>query len=285
MKFHPYSEIFPLIEGAALDELVADIKTNGLREKIWTYDGKILDGRNRFAACQKAKVKPTYRKYSGKDPLAFVISLNVHRRHLNESQRASAAAKIAILGHGGDRKTDQAANLPTQSEAAKALNVSERSVRSARKVHEKGSQALRRALDDGDVPVSRAVAVVGLPKSEQLAAATAPKKPSVEDDDWAPEKPDMDALDEESDRNYRESQDRVIQSDDRLAAMDIELKRQAIEIASLMASRNGFMGAKNEVLDLLKKEQRKVTRLEKELKKAQGENENLRERVAIMEAA
>jgi hypothetical protein len=60
--------------------------------------------------------------------------MNLKRRHLNESQRAMIAAKLANMPHGGDRKSDQAANLPlvSQSAAAEMLNVSDRSIRSKR---------------------------------------------------------------------------------------------------------------------------------------------------------
>jgi hypothetical protein len=88
-------------------------------------------------ACKAAGIEPEYTPYQGNDPLAFVISKNLKRRHLSTSQRAAIAAEIAKLPQGGDRKSDQAANLPfdsvTQAQAAKMLNVSERSVRAARK--------------------------------------------------------------------------------------------------------------------------------------------------------
>src|SRR5262249_17472846 len=74
------------------------------------------------------------------------VSLNLRRRHLDESQRAMVAAKLAILGHGGDRSSSKfaACSVPTQGEAAALLNISERSVRSAREVQEGGAPELGR---------------------------------------------------------------------------------------------------------------------------------------------
>jgi hypothetical protein len=78
----------------------------------------------------------------------------------DESQRAMVAAKLAKLPHGGDRRSDQAANLPletpTQTEAANILNVSERSVRSARDVHAHGAPELVSAVEAGEATVSAA---------------------------------------------------------------------------------------------------------------------------------
>lgn len=86
--------------------------------------------------------------------------MNLHRRHLTESQRAMAAAKIATATHGGDRKSDQAANLPldiphvSQAKAAELLNVSERTVRAAKAVQANGTPELIEAVDAGEVTVS-----------------------------------------------------------------------------------------------------------------------------------
>ena len=107
MKAHPYADLFPLLEGAELQSLADDIATNGLREKIWLYEGKILDGRNRWAACKLAKVEPQTREYRGSDPLGLVVSLNLKRRHLNESQRGMIAARLATLKQGRPQSAEK----------------------------------------------------------------------------------------------------------------------------------------------------------------------------------
>jgi len=109
--------------------LVADIAEHGLREPIWLHEGQIIDGRNRYRACIEARREPEFRAYEGEHLVPFVVSLNLHRRHLNESQRAMVAGKLANLPDGV--RVDRSANLPTspmsQPEAAELLNVSERS--------------------------------------------------------------------------------------------------------------------------------------------------------------
>lgn len=168
MNFHPLSELFPLMQGREFDDLVADVKANGLREPIWTYEGQILDGRNRWRACEAAQLahRPM-RAYEGDDPVSFVVSLNLHRRHLDATQRSSVAARLATMSHGGDR---QGANLRLEvshAKAAELLNVSERSVDSAAKVHEHGAPELIAAIDSGAVSVSAAADVAELPLAEQ----------------------------------------------------------------------------------------------------------------------
>lgn len=97
IAFHPLAELFPLMQGREFDELVADIREHGLREPIWTYEGQIIDGRNRWLACEIINTEPRFREYIGTDPLGFVLSLNLHRRHLTDAQKAVLA--LDILPH------------------------------------------------------------------------------------------------------------------------------------------------------------------------------------------
>ena len=92
--------MFPLMSGGEFVALKVDIKTHGLREPIWMYQGAILDGRNRFRACQDVGVDARFQEYAGDDPVAFVVSLNLKRRHLTESQRAMIAAELANMQKG-----------------------------------------------------------------------------------------------------------------------------------------------------------------------------------------
>lgn len=169
-----------------LQSLADDIKTNGLRSPITVIDGNgewlILDGRNRYLACEMAGVKADRVVWAGKDPVAFVVSTNLHRRHLNSSQRAMIAESIAQLRHGerGPAKSRKESPIgdssATQAEAATLLNVSKRNVERARQVKEKGVPALAAAVAAGEVAVSAAAEVAKLPKEEQAAVVAQGKK-------------------------------------------------------------------------------------------------------------
>ena len=179
-EFHEYANLFPLIEGEQFEALKADVLENGVREPVWLYQSKILDGRNRYRAAQAAGVDFQTREYTGNAPLAFVVSLNLHRRHLTESQRASVAAKLANMAQGARTDVEPSANLQkvaiSQSEAASMLNVSTRSVSDAAKVIHNAAPELVKAMDEGRASVSAAAALLTLPKDEQATVAAGDKK-------------------------------------------------------------------------------------------------------------
>ncbi len=164
MEFHALANCFPLMEGAEFDDLVASIRDRGQIDPIITFEDKILDGRNRFRACEQADVEPYFSNFEGpfEEARNFVMDANLRRRHLDASQRSMVAAKLATMKHGGDRVSEQAANLPvpTQAEAAERLNVSERSVRDARRVLDHGSPELVADVESGKVAVSTAARAV-----------------------------------------------------------------------------------------------------------------------------
>jgi hypothetical protein len=166
---HPAADAFPLMTGAEYDELVADIQANGLRQRIVLHDGMILDGRNRERACRDAGVEPHYTPYIGDDPIGYVLSANFRRRHLNESQRALVAAKLATLPRGRRKQTGKLAGLPTQREAAETLNVGERTVREAGRMLKHAIPDVVSAVEQGELTVAAAAELAKLPRAQQRA--------------------------------------------------------------------------------------------------------------------
>jgi hypothetical protein len=118
--------------------------------------------------------------YKGDNPIAFVVSLNLRRRHLDESQRALVAAKLANMRQG--ERSDLAPNgakLISQTDAAELLNVSRRNVQRARQVIDDGADELVGAVERGAVSVSLAADIArNATKEEQreILAACDPKE-------------------------------------------------------------------------------------------------------------
>lgn len=116
---HPSAAVLPMLEDEALAELAEDIRINGLRHPIVLLpDGTLLDGRNRLAACELIGVTPETVVYDGDDPGGFVLSENVHRRHLTRGQQAMAVAlvlqSIQKIQRGAAAKAAQESGVPKQ---------------------------------------------------------------------------------------------------------------------------------------------------------------------------
>jgi ParB-like chromosome segregation protein Spo0J len=181
-EFHEAANIFPL-DDEHLEQLAADIKANGQHVPIEILDGKILDGRRRSLACRIAGVQPVTRAVSPDDPVQYVLSLNLHRRHLTPSQASMCAARARDIyerqakermSEGGKNKGVE--NFPplepvkARDAAGKAFGVSGKSVDHAKRVIEKGIPELAKAVDSGRIAVSTAAILATEPAEEQKAA-------------------------------------------------------------------------------------------------------------------
>ena len=173
MKHHEYANLFPMLQDAELQSLAADIKENGLQSLITVFEDQILDGRNRFRACEIAGVIPAFESYAGEDALAFVISHNLHRRHLTESQRAMVAAKMADLKKGANQHPPiGGAKKYTRKESASALNVGHGSVDRAKQVLTKGIPEIQDMVTSGEISVNTAKDISTLPEDDQRKAVS-----------------------------------------------------------------------------------------------------------------
>lgn len=171
---HQAANLFPLLEGDAFAELVADIKAHGLRELIaFTPDGQLLDGRNRYRACRSLghEVDESFRKTVGDEPWAYVISTNLHRRHLSDNQRKMIGGRIAERYAGQRRSQSADADYdhgpPTQRQAAGLLNVSKDGIERAHKIVKDGIKPLQHLVDEDRVKVSTAERIAKRPKDAQ----------------------------------------------------------------------------------------------------------------------
>lgn len=218
---HPAADAFPWLGEDELQELADDIREHRQEYKVVRlHDERVIDGRNRELACRIADVEPQYRTedMTEDEVIDFVISANVHRRNLSASQRAMAAAELANMKQGRPAKTGTGAPFPTDhkenkhsvADAAQKLDVSERSVKSAKKVKDKAPE-LTDAVKSGELDVKTAAAVADLPRRERkkvaesddpkaaakkaLAKAEAKKpdpEPNPDSDESDPENPEFD---------------------------------------------------------------------------------------------
>lgn len=217
MKNHPIADVWPMMDDDKLRELADDISKNGQICPVWLYEGKILDGRNRWAACKIAGVEPTTKEYTGTEPTAFAVAMNDRRRHMNKGALAAVAvellpffeadaAKRKRATEGRPRKTTDklvektpqvisqkkppkgeaakgiASSIAPKAreEAAKSVGVNDRYVQDAKKVKEEAPEVFQK-LKSGQITLQNA-------KREVL------KKPK---DDWRQDERDRQAEVEE----------------------------------------------------------------------------------------
>lgn len=179
--FHPLANLFPLMDDEELSVLAFAIQENGQREPIILYEGKILDGRNRFRALKALNLPINTLNFDGNDPVGYVADHNLHRRHLKASQRAAVAALLSEFPRGRRRVTrdnnldegaeseadgDDISSL-TQDEAANKFGISKRLVAAGTKVKKQGHPDLINLVKDGRMSIESAILVADLPMDSQ----------------------------------------------------------------------------------------------------------------------
>ena len=166
LQLHPLCTLFPRITGTEFDALVVDIKANGLREPIIIHDNMILDGGNRYRACIEAGVEPAVMKFGGGNLVSYVLSANLHRRHLSAIQAAAIVASAqdwANAQTGGGTGANQHKQQPgkftglqTVASRRAQSGASDKTQRMADKIA-KADPDLAKALGRGEVSPSDAV--------------------------------------------------------------------------------------------------------------------------------
>lgn len=168
-EYHPIASLFPMMRGEEYEALKKDIADNGQLEPIWLHpDGRIIDGRNRYRVCTELGIEPHCRTWSGEGSLvAFILSMNLHRRHLTPSQRAMVAVDILPMLEAEARVRMLAGrpcgNLATGSDdtgkardhAAKLVQTGSRYVSDAKAIQDK-APALAEQVRAGEMNIPEA---------------------------------------------------------------------------------------------------------------------------------
>lgn len=120
---HPVADLFPMLADDELNDLAADIADRGLLHPVvLDAQGRVLDGRNRLAACDRAGVKATATVYDGPDPDGYALAVNISRRHLSKGQQAMVAARAAVICSKSQRALAEQHNV-SQGRVARASTV------------------------------------------------------------------------------------------------------------------------------------------------------------------
>lgn len=179
-KIHPAAELFPMMDEPEFQRLKEDIRQNGLHESITLWRNQLIDGRNRLRACDELGIQHDPNEIDDDaDPVKYVLSANLHRRHLNETQRSMVGGKVKNLyaeeakqrlrdgqkSGGRGKKKNSPANLPesngdARDKAGEAVNVSGKMIDHAVKVIESGNAPLIKACETAVIPVSLASSVI-----------------------------------------------------------------------------------------------------------------------------
>ena len=170
-KYHEVANIFPLLQGAEFEALKADVLENGLLEPITIdADGAILDGRNRHRACIEISTTPRFTTWNGRGSLvAFVVSKNLRRRHLDSSQCAVVALEILpMLEKEAKERQGQRTDLTSVNqftevepqratqEAAKLTGTNQLYVSNAKKLQSNAPDLLE-SVRSGDYSIPKAM--------------------------------------------------------------------------------------------------------------------------------
>ncbi len=195
---HPICLLIPSADDDELQDLADDIRAHGLIDPIVLFEGMILDGRNRAAACERVGVAPRYVQFAGgrEDALILVISHNLKRRHLTKQAIADAmvgaedfnlhytlaepAAAAEAPAHGPGAQPVIKITEPKTASSRKLAQaaggvVSHAMIAATRKVKEKGEPELQEAVKRGRIGVQDAAKAADLPPEQQKTIAGSPK--------------------------------------------------------------------------------------------------------------
>lgn len=258
-KLHPLCTLFPRILDEDFISLTQDIKTHGLREPITVHDGFILDGGNRYRACLSAGVEPVFVEFTGESITSFVLSANLHRRHLSAGQRAAIVSTVQDWSnaHPSHRKEGcNVAPLSTVADRMEQSNASERTQQMADKVA-KASPELAKQVAHGEISLPKALKQITPQKQESANQSDESEYTELDAlHDQISALQDMLAVAHEAPENRDLSADQI-------STLRAEVKRLASELLSMTHSRDEWQNKYAFQVNHTKKLEKDIKKLSK----------------------
>ena len=259
LKQHPLSAAFPSMNDADFQALKDDIDNNGQREPVTTLDGLVLDGWHRYLACSQLGLPIEMHTFGDDDPVAFVKSVNYHRRHMSASQRAAAVVKLAqwVPPHRPNKGVSTSLLLKTNAQLAAEAGTSVKTIKHAKAAEKAG---LGGAVKDGKMTAQQAANVAhGKPakpdaKPEVKSALAAPAGWPADD---GPSGTEIAAAEREAAEEL-EALRKIALADDKVAAALAEADRLRAMNRVLTERNNGLLNEKAELVKRIKSLQRKL---------------------------
>jgi len=241
----------------------------------------ILDGGNRYRACVEAGIEPSFIEFNGESLVAFVLSANLHRRHLSPGQQAAIVASAQDWAkaqfHGANRhtikKTGNVAGLETIADRAAQSGASERTQRMADKVA-KADPELAKKVARGEVSLPKAAAKVDgkkqkKSKRELNAVPDEIKDYDPRDDELKAAHQAASELAAENDRlkdqiaveSMDASEEAKTQAAETIADLRTENKNLLAELAAVKVSRDTYQRENGELKKQCAAQQREIKKL------------------------
>jgi len=167
MELHPLCTYFPRMSDAEFISLKDNLRDNGQTYPIYTLDGMILDGGNRYRALCELGIEPIIVEYKGSNPTQFILSSNLHRRHLSQGQSAAivSASQSWINAQAAHNPESQdTVQLDTTIARAKQSGVGQRTQQLADKLVKEAPAELVKEVLDGKKSLNKAIKEITPPK-------------------------------------------------------------------------------------------------------------------------
>jgi len=275
MELHPLCTYFPRMSDAEFDSLKDNLLNNGQTHPIYALDGMILDGGNRYRALCELGIAPVIIEYTGANPTQFILSSNLHRRHLSQGQSAaivSASQSWVSAQAAGNAPLRDTAQLDTATARAKQSGVGHRTQQLADKLVKEAPAELVKEVIDGKKSLNKAIKEISPPKP--VAAKPEPVQAVEREAEENSDDQLSGIIDQQQDAIKALAADnevmlKVIESDDQVLASIEEVKKLTELNRDLNERINALMDEKNEAVKAAEHWKDRFLKLEEELKALQ----------------